>query len=127
MLLRKLVAAVCPLLLCLFTCMIFYWLDGLTERGSFFPFALKGVVLGVCVALLLPAAGITCQTNGLVRWLFVAAGALFVLLLYQYLENIRALSWPWLKAMVSISGQPVLVESVVMGFLLVTAVLNRNR
>ncbi len=127
MLLRKLVAAFCPLLLCLLTCILFRWLDGLMDAGDFFLFALKGLLLGVCVALLLPVAGITSKTNGLVRWLFVAAGILFLFLLYQYLETRRVLHWPLLKSLISINGQVVLVESAVMGFLLLTAVFNRKR
>lgn len=127
MLLRKLVAALCPLLLCLLTCILFRWLDGLMEAGNFFLFAVKGVLLGVCIALLLPVAGITSRTNGLVRWLFVAAGILFLFLFYQYLETIGVVNWPGLKSLISINGQVVLVESVVMGFLLVTGLLNRKR
>ena len=36
-----------PLLLCLLTCLLFRWLDALSVLGSFFQFALKGVLLGV--------------------------------------------------------------------------------
>lgn len=127
MLLRKLVAALCPLLLCLLTCILFRWLDGLMDPGNFFLFVLKGVLLGTCVALLLPVAGITSRTNGLVRWLFVAAGILFLFLLYQYLETMGVVNWPGLKSLISINGQVILVESVVMGFLLITGLFNRKR
>lgn len=127
MLLRKLVAALCPLMMCLLTCMIFRWLDGLMESGSFLLFALKGLALGTCVALFLPVAGITSRTNGLARWLFVAAGLLALFLIYQYLETVHVVSWPVLKSLISINGQVVLAESVCLGFLVVTALLNRNR
>lgn len=127
MLLRKLVAALCPLLLCLVTCVLFRWLDGLLPSGSFFLFLLKGLLLGFCVALLLPVAGISTKSNGLIPWLFVAAGTLAVLMLYQYLETVGVVSWPALKALISINGQVVLVEGTVTGFLLLTGVLGRKR
>lgn len=127
MLLRKLVVAVCPLLMCLLACIFFRWLDSLPSLPQFFVFAFKGLLLGACVALLLPLAGIRCQNNGLVRWLFVAAGVLFLFLLYQYLETMRVVDWPALRTLVSINGQVILVESTVMGFLTVTALMNRTR
>lgn len=127
MLLRKLVAALTPLLLCLLTCVLFGWLEGLMDQRSFFLFALKGLLLGCCIALILPVAGMTCHSNGLIHWLFVAAGTLFLLLTYQCLETVGAVHWPVLKSLISINGQVILVESTVMGFLLLTAVLNRNR
>jgi hypothetical protein len=127
MLLRKLVAALCPLLLCLLTCILFRWLDGLMKEGDFFLFVFKGLLLGLCVALLLPVAGITTRSNGLMPWLFVAAGVLALLLFYQYLETLRVVSWPALKALISINGQVVLAESAVTGFLLLTGFLGRRR
>ena len=127
MLLRKLVAALCPLLLCLLTCGIFQWLDGLIPAGDFFSFLLKGLLLGACVALLLPVAGISSKTNGLAGWLFAAAGILLLVVLYQYLETIRFIHWPVLRALLSINGQVIWVECTIVGFLLVTAFLNRNR
>lgn len=127
MLLRKLVAALCPPLLCLLTCILFRWLDGLMDAGDFFLFALKGLLLGACISLLLPLAGITTKSNGLIPWLYVAAGILFLLLSYQYLETIQVIHFAAAKALISINGQVVLVESTVMGFLLVTAILNRKR
>lgn len=127
MLLRKLVASLCPLLLCLLTCVLFRWLDGLLVPGDFFGFVLKGLLLGCCVALLLPLAGITTRSNGLIPWLFVAAGVLLLLVFYQYLETIHVVNWPVLKALISINGQVVLVESTLAGFLLLAATLNRKR
>ena len=51
MLLRKLVAALCPLLLCVITCAAFRWLDGWLGAGSFLAFAVKGLLLGAALAL----------------------------------------------------------------------------
>ncbi len=127
MLLRKLVAALCPLLLCLLTCALFRWLDSLLPAGNFLLFLLKGLLLGFCVALLLPVAGIGTRHNGLIPWLFVAAGVLALLMLYQYLETVGVVSWPALKALISINGQVVLVEGTVTGFLLLTGFLGRRR
>lgn len=127
MLMRKLVATLCPLLLCLVVCVLYRWLDGLFASGDFFLFLLKGVLLGVCVALLLPIAGISARNNGLVRLLYVASGLLLLFLTYQYLETVGAVSLPALRSIVSINGQVVLVESTVMGFLTVTALLNGKK
>ena len=127
MLMRKIVAALCPLLLCLVTCVLYRWLDGLLAQGDFFLFLLKGILLGVCVALLLPLAGISARNNGLIRLLYVAPGLLLVFLVYQYLETVGVVHWPILKSIVSINGQVVLVESTVVGFLTVTAMLNTKK
>ena len=127
MLMRKLLVVLGPGLLCVVTCALFRWLDGVMEAGSFFLFMLKGVSLGACVALLLPVAGIRVKTTGLTPLLFVAAALLFVTLLYQYLETVGVLNWPILRAIISINGQVVLVESVIMGYLTLTAFLCRKR
>ena len=42
MLLRKLVAALCPLLLCIVLCLLYRWLDGVLGAGLFWSFLLKG-------------------------------------------------------------------------------------
>ena len=127
MLMRTIVAVLCPLLLCLVTCVLYRWLDGLLAQGGFFLFLLKGILLGVCVALLLPLAGISARNNGLIRLLYVAAGLLLLFLVYQYLETVGAVHWPALKAIISINGQVILIEGTVMGYLALTAFLNRKR
>ena len=126
MLLRRLVAALCPLLLCLLTSIIMRWLDGLLPSG-FFLYALKGLALGGAIGLLLPVAGISTRSNGLIRWLYIAAGILLLFLLYQYLETTGAVRWPILKSLISINGQVILVESAMTGFLLMVAALNSRR
>lgn len=127
MLMRKLMAALCPLLMCLLTCVVFRWLDSVMAAGSFLLFLLKGLLLGACIALLLPVGGIATRSGGLTPMLYVAAGLLAALLLYQYLETVGAVHWAALKAILSINGQVVLVESAAAGFLAVTATLNRRR
>ncbi|MEG2703203.1 MAG: hypothetical protein RSA65_11335, partial [Clostridia bacterium] len=73
MLLRRLVAALCPLLLCMLTCVLFRWLDGLLGASAFFSFLLKGLFTGLCLALVLPLSGIRLRTNGLMPCLLIGA------------------------------------------------------
>lgn len=127
MLLRKLVAALAPLLLCVLVCAAFRWLDGLAWAGGFFGFALKGLLLGAALALVLPLAGISARTNGLVLWLLLGAGLCLLTLVYQYLETVGAVHWPVLAGLVGINGQVVLVEGAVTGFLVATALLYRRK
>ena len=56
MLLRRLVAALGPLLLCVLVCAVFRWLDGMIGAASFLAFLLKGALLGAALALTLPLA-----------------------------------------------------------------------
>ena len=85
MLLRRLVAALGPLLLCVLVCAVLRWLDGLMGATSFLAFLLKGALLGVALALTLPLAGVRARTNGLTGWLLLGAGLLAAVLAYQYL------------------------------------------
>ncbi|MEG0740795.1 MAG: hypothetical protein RSB91_04020 [Clostridia bacterium] len=124
MLLRRLVAALCPLLLCMLTCVLFRWLDGLLGASAFFSFLLKGLFTGLCLALVLPLSGIRLRTNGLMPCLLIGAGLLLLLLGYQYLETLGVLHSPLLLTLISINGQVILAESAVMGFMCLTALLN---
>lgn len=126
MLLRKLAAALGPLLLCLVVCAAFRWVDGLLGAANFSAFLLKGLLLGLCLALVLPLAGVSARTNGLVPWLFAGAGLLLILLAYQYLETSGVLHSALLLNLISINGQVVLVESTVMGYLCATALMYRR-
>ena len=76
MLLRKLVAALCPLLLCIVLCLLYRWLDGVLAAGLFGSFLLKGLLLGVALALIIPLAGLRCHAKGLQPWLYVGAALL---------------------------------------------------
>ena len=125
MLLRRLVAALGPLLLCMLVCAVFRWLDGMIGAASFLAFLLKGALLGAALALTLP--GIRARTNGLTGWLLLGAGILAVALAYQYLETEGAVSVPVLRAVLSINGQVVLTEGAALGYLCTTAVLYRPR
>jgi hypothetical protein len=124
MLMRKLLVAVGPPLLCLLTCVLFRWLDELTGITGFIQYLLKGALLGVCLGLVLPVGGITIKNNGLTGWLFAAAGLMTLALSAQYMQTVGALRWPLLDAIITVNGQIVLAESAVTGYLLLTAALN---
>ena len=127
MLLRRLVAALGPLLLCVLVCAVFRWLDGLMGAAGFLAFLVKGALLGVALALTLPLAGVRARTNGLTGWLLLGAALLAAVLAYQYLETEGLISVPVLRAVLSINGQVVLTEGAVLGYLCTTAALYRPR
>lgn len=124
MLLRKLVAAFCPLLLCAAVCLVFKGIDGWLGSGAFWAFALKGVLLGAVLGLSLPIAGIRAYTNGLAKWLLLGAGVLLGVLVFQNLETLGVLHVPFLP--LGVNGQVVLVESAAMGYLTCTGLLYRR-
>ena len=65
MLLRRLMAALGPLLVCIGLCAVLRLLDGALGAGQFLTFALKGLLLGAALALTLPLAGVKARTTGL--------------------------------------------------------------
>lgn len=127
MLLRKLTAAFCPLLLCVALCALLRLLDGWLGSGSFLAFLLKGLLLGGALALTLPAAGIKAHTNGLAPWMFAGAALLAAVLIYQYLEAMGLWHSDFLNAVITINGQVVLVEGGFLAYLTVAALLYRRR
>ena len=127
MLMRKLLAVFGPLLICLLTCTAYMWLDRWMPAGSFFLYVLKGVLLGLGLALALPVAGIAAKNTGLTALLYISAGLLAAILAYQYLETVGAVHWPTLKALITVNAQVVLIESTAAGYLALTAALNRRR
>lgn len=127
MFLRRLMAVVCPALMCLICCLLFRWLDRLIGAGEFLSFVIKGLLLGVAIALILPAAGITARSSGLSGWLYGAAALMLATLVYQYLENSGAVHVPVLSQLISINGQVVFAQSAVLGFLVLTAALNGKK
>ena len=127
MLLRKLVAALWPLLLCAVVCLVFRWVDGWLGSASFWAFVIKGALLGAALAFSLPAAGVKAHTNGLAGWLLLGAGLMAAVILYQYLEITGAVHVPVLQAVFSFNGQVVLVESAVAGYLTACGLWYRKR
>ncbi|MBE5778949.1 MAG: hypothetical protein E7331_06400 [Clostridiales bacterium] len=127
MLLRKLTAAFLPALMCLVLLWIYRWLDGLMNAEHFLSLMLKGLLLGILLALALPAAGLRSYSNGLTPWMYGGAGFFALLLLLQGLRfagvmNIRI-------PLLLLDGNPMvtLVEAAVMSFTALTAFLNRKR
>ena len=84
-------------------------------------------LLGGALALILPAAGVRVRTTGLTGWLLVGAGALFAVILYQYLETTGQIHLPVLASLMEFNGQVVLVESVVMGYMAASALWFHGR
>ena len=127
MLLRKLVAAFAPLLICAAVCLVFRWIDGLLGSGSFWAFVLKGLLLGAALAVSLPAAGVKAHTNGLAGWMLAGAAVLCAVLIYQYLESAGTLHVPVLRSILGLNGQVVLVESAAAGYLTAAGLIYRRR
>ena len=122
--LRKLVAALGPLLVCVLAVTASGWVDGWLGANSFWAFALKGLLLGVGLAVALPAGGIRALTNGLTGWLLAGAALLAAVVVYQYLVSAGVLPAAPLPAA---SGQAVWTESAFAGFLCATAIGYRRR
>ncbi len=127
MLLRKLIVAVCPLALCGLVCGLFRWLDGMLGSTAYASFVFKGALLGAALALTLPIAGVKAYTNGLAGWMLAGAALLGAALVYQYLETTGAVNVPVLRALLTVNGQVVLVESAAMGYLLAAGLWYRRR
>lgn len=127
MLLRKLIVAVCPLILCAIVCAAFRWLDGWLSSGAFWAFVFKGVLLGALLASVLPIAGVRFYTNGLTGWLLLGAGLLLLAVLYQWMETSGMLHLPVLASIMAFNGQVVLVESTLMGYMASAALWFRRR
>lgn len=127
MFLRRMMALLVPSLLCLICCLLFRWLDRLLAPSDYLSFGLKGLLLGISLALTLPAAGIRMGSNGLIRWLYGAAAIPLMLLVYTQLANKDVLHIKWLDSLLVVNGQIALVLGAVGGFLLLTAVLGTKR
>lgn len=127
MFLRKLTAALCPVVLCAAVCAAFRWLDGWLGSTAFWAFAIKGMLLGAALALTLPICGVHAHTTGLTGWLFAGAAVLLSALVYQYLESIGAAQVPLLHELLTFNGQVVLVEGAAAGYLLAAGLWYRKR
>lgn len=126
MFLRKLVAAVCPLLLCILLSIALRWMDGLSWLSGFWGYAIKGLLLGFALALILPAGGVKSHMNGLQPWFLGGVGLLVALILLQYLAFAGVLRLLLLE-LLGLNPQMVLIEGTAVGFMLVTVILNRRR
>ena len=127
MFLRKLFAVLCPFLVVAAVCALFRWVDGWLGATAYAAYVLKGSILGAALAFMLPIAGVRAFTNGLCGWLLAGAVLMGAVLVYQYLETAGAVNVPLLRALLTINGQVVLVESAAMGYLAAAGFWYRKR
>ena len=122
MFLRKLLVMVVPLLLCAALCLLTPLLGGLGFPGD----VLKGMLLGVALALLLPLSGATRRKEPFAVLLVVPLLALVLIVLYQYLASLDAVHLAVLDALATGDRQVVLVESAFIGYMGTQAVRTRR-
>ena len=113
MFLRKLTVMVAPLLLAAALCLLFPVMGGL----GFWSNVLKGLLMGVVLALLLPLSGAGRKREPFAGLLWVPAVVLALVVTYQYLESIGTVNWPVLSMLTPRDGQVVLVECAVTGYM----------
>ena len=122
MFLRKLLVMVVPLLMAAVLCLLMPLLSGL----GFWSNVLKGVLLGVSLALLLPLSGASRRKEPFAVLLVVPLLLLIFTVLYQYLASIGAARIPILDVLATSEGQVVLVECVFIGYMGTQAVRTKR-
>ena len=122
MFLRKLLVMVVPLLMAAVLCLLMPMLSGL----GFWSNVLKGVLLGVSLALLLPLSGASRRKEPFAALLAVPLLLLICAVLYQYLASIGAAHIPVLNVLATSEGQVVLVECVFIGYMGTQAVRTKR-
>ena len=113
MFLRKLTVMVAPLLLAAALCLLFPVMGGL----GFWSNVLKGLLMGVVLALLLPLSGAGRKREPFAGLLWVPAVVLALVVTYQYLESIGTVNWPVLSMLTTRDAQVVLVECAFTGYM----------
>ena len=121
MFLRKLMVIVVPLLLAGLLCVVFPLLLGM----PFWTDALVGLLLGVCLALLLPLSGASKRREPFAGLLWVSAVILLVVVIVQYLET-RGISVPVLGMLRTTQGPVVMVECAFIGYMLTAFIRTRK-
>ncbi|MBR2718999.1 MAG: hypothetical protein IKB78_06875 [Clostridia bacterium] len=106
MFLRKLTVMVAPLLLALLLCVLLPVMNGL----GFWSNVLKGLLLGVTLALLLPISGAGKRREPFAGLLWIPTLLLAAVVVYQYLNSVGTLSLPVFDMLATRDGQVVLVE-----------------
>lgn len=126
MFLRKLMAAVLPLVMCLALCALFPFLGKTFPDLGFFGYVIQGLLMGLALALLIPLMGGR-RRDPFVGLFWVSIVGLAAVMTYQYLL-IAGTIQAGIFAFLSVAGRnaAVLVESAFLGFLL-TAVLRAGR
>lgn len=113
MFLRKITVMVVPLLLALVLCLLMPVMSGL----GFWSNVARGILLGIGLALLLPLSGAGKKKEPFAGLLWVPAVLLSLVVIYQYLAAVQAVSVPILDMLMTTNGQVVLVESTFVGYM----------
>ncbi len=121
MFLRKLLVAVLPLLLCFLLGVVFPFLGAEFPELGFFLNVIKGLLLGVSLAVLIPLSGAR-RRESFSSLFFVPAALLFLTLLYQYLFRSGVWQAEALAFFAMAGGEVIFVESAFMGFLSAIAI-----
>lgn len=121
MFLRKLLVVLLPLLMCLLAAVAFPLIGGFFPQHGFWEFALKGIIAGVALALLVPLMGGR-NREAFARLYWFPTALLFLALLYQYLHQAGAVRLEALAFLAAIDSQILLLESAFFGFLLTLSI-----
>ena len=122
MFLRKLLVMVVPLLMTAVLCLLMPLLSGM----GFWSNVMKGVLLGVSLALLLPLSGASRRKEPFAALLAVPLLLLVFTVIYQYLASIGAANIPVLNVLATTEGQVVLVECLFIGYMGTQAVRTKR-
>ncbi|MBP3453596.1 MAG: hypothetical protein J6M20_07765 [Clostridia bacterium] len=122
MFLRKLTVMVAPLLLALLLCLLLPVMNGL----GFWSNVLKGILLGVTLALLLPISGAGKRREPFAGLLWIPALLLAAVVVYQYLSSMGMANLPVLDMLSTRDGQVVLVECTFVGYMATQCIRTRK-
>lgn len=115
MFLRKLTVIVVPVILLFVLCLVVPALNGL----GFVSDVLKGTLIGVTLALLLPLSGASRRKEPFAVLLWLPALLTLLVVLYQFLSS-TGTRLPALEALATTDGEVIMTECIVGMFMLVT-------
>lgn len=122
MFLRKLLVMAVPLALTAALCAALPLLNGL----GFWSNVIKGTLLGVGLALLLPLSGASRRREPFAGLLIVPALLLTLVVAYQYFAAAGKVSVPVLNALTTTEGQVVLTECLFIGYMTAQTIRTRR-
>ena len=115
MFLRTFTVMILPLVMLAALCIL---IPAISAFG-FFSFVLKGLCLGVALALLLPLSGATRQREPFGVLLWVPLLVMILVVVYQYMA-LSGITLPVLALFATEDSQVVLIESAFIGFMAAT-------